>query len=48
MSLFSSRDYWSTRLGTEEEFDQGGVCVGNIDNDPTGHGDGMARLRKLP
>jgi hypothetical protein len=38
MSLFSSRQWWHTRLGSGEEFDQGSICVANIDNDPNGTG----------
>lgn len=36
MSLFSSRQWWHTRLGSGEEFDQGSICVANVDNDPIG------------
>lgn len=32
MSLFKARDWWSTSVGEEEEFDQGCLCVANIDN----------------
>eukprot|EP00742_Colponemidia_sp_Colp-10_P002939 GILJ01003136.1.p1 GENE.GILJ01003136.1~~GILJ01003136.1.p1 ORF type:complete len:868 (-),score=153.08 GILJ01003136.1:19-2622(-) len=32
MSLFQAREWWSTRAGTDEEYDRGSVCVGNIDN----------------
>lgn len=32
MSLFKSRDWWSTTVGEEEEFDHGCLCVSNIDN----------------
>jgi hypothetical protein len=39
MSLFSSRQWWQTRLGSGEEFDQGSICVANIDNDPVGTGE---------
>jgi Bardet-Biedl syndrome 9 protein len=39
MSLFSSRQWWQTRLGSDEEFDQGSICVANIDNDPVGTGE---------
>eukprot|EP00877_Chromochloris_zofingiensis_P007512 jgi/Chrzof1/3013/Cz12g08070.t1 len=35
MSLFTSREWWSTKLGSAEEFDQGSLCVANIDNDAT-------------
>ncbi|XP_061676852.1 protein PTHB1 [Syngnathoides biaculeatus] len=37
MSLFKARDWWSTVLGEGEEFDQGCVCVGDVDNSGTGH-----------
>lgn len=33
MSIFQCKDYWSTSVGKNEEFDCNGVCVGNIDND---------------
>jgi len=38
MSLFSSRQWWHTKLGSGEEFDQGCICVANIDNDAVGTG----------
>jgi Bardet-Biedl syndrome 9 protein len=41
MSLFSSREWWTTTLGSSEEFDQGCLCVANIDNDPAGTGDAI-------
>ncbi|KAL4217063.1 Protein PTHB1 [Mactra antiquata] len=34
MSLFKCRDWWSTSVGEEEEFDLGCLCVTNIDNNP--------------
>uniref|UniRef100_A0A2C9K7V7 PTHB1 N-terminal domain-containing protein n=1 Tax=Biomphalaria glabrata TaxID=6526 RepID=A0A2C9K7V7_BIOGL len=36
MSLFKTRDWWSRSVGEEEEFDQGCLCLGNIDNDTNG------------
>ncbi|XP_044776104.1 protein PTHB1 isoform X5 [Neomonachus schauinslandi] len=36
MSLFKARDWWSTVLGEKEEFDQGCLCLADIDN--TGNG----------
>ncbi|XP_036897057.1 protein PTHB1 isoform X1 [Sturnira hondurensis] len=36
MSLFKARDWWSTVLGEKEEFDQGCLCLGDVDN--TGNG----------
>ena len=32
MSLFKARDWWSTTVGEDEEFDQGCLCVANFDN----------------
>ncbi|XP_052813611.1 protein PTHB1-like [Mya arenaria] len=32
MSLFKARDWWSTSVGEEEEFDNGCLCVANVDN----------------
>ena len=32
MSLFKAREWWSTTVGEEEDFDQGCLCVANIDN----------------
>ncbi|XP_008322019.1 protein PTHB1 [Cynoglossus semilaevis] len=37
MSLFKARDWWSASLGEGEEFDQGCLCVGNVDNSGNGH-----------
>ncbi|XP_004560188.2 protein PTHB1 isoform X1 [Maylandia zebra] len=37
MSLFKARDWWSATLGEGEEFDQGCLCVGDVDNSGTGH-----------
>uniref|UniRef100_A0A1A7YUI9 Bardet-Biedl syndrome 9 n=1 Tax=Iconisemion striatum TaxID=60296 RepID=A0A1A7YUI9_9TELE len=37
MSLFKARDWWSGTLGEGEEFDQGCLCVGDVDNSGTGH-----------
>ncbi len=39
MSLFKARDWWQTKLQSEvdvEEFDNGSMCIANIDNDPKG------------
>jgi hypothetical protein len=41
MSLFKVRDWWQTQPHSEvetEEFDKGGLCIANIDNDPKGNG----------
>lgn len=38
MSLFKARDWWSATLGEGEEFDQGCLCVGDVDNSGTGLG----------
>uniref|UniRef100_A0A8C9XYZ8 Bardet-Biedl syndrome 9 n=1 Tax=Sander lucioperca TaxID=283035 RepID=A0A8C9XYZ8_SANLU len=37
MSLFKARDWWSATLGEGEEFDQGCLCVGDVDNSGTEH-----------
>ncbi|XP_065655590.1 protein PTHB1 isoform X2 [Hydra vulgaris] len=38
MSLFQAREWCSTCCGgIEEEFDQGGLCLANIDNNPNGY-----------
>ncbi|XP_069568047.1 protein PTHB1 isoform X1 [Brachyistius frenatus] len=37
MSLFKARDWWSAALGEGEEFDQGCLCVADVDNSGTGH-----------
>jgi Bardet-Biedl syndrome 9 protein len=36
MSLFKTREWWSTQCGSGEEFDSGSLCVANIDNSPDG------------
>ncbi|XP_076976209.1 protein PTHB1 isoform X3 [Tamandua tetradactyla] len=36
MSLFKSRDWWSTVLGEKEEFDQGCLCLADVDNSGNG------------
>lgn len=38
MSLFSSKVWWENKPGNVEEFDVGGLCVANVDNDPSGAG----------
>lgn len=35
MSLFQAREWWSTRNGCDEEFDDGCLLVANVDDDPT-------------
>uniref|UniRef100_A0AAA9SF60 Bardet-Biedl syndrome 9 n=1 Tax=Bos taurus TaxID=9913 RepID=A0AAA9SF60_BOVIN len=40
MSLFKARDWWSTVLGDKEEFDQGCLCLADVDNTGNGQGDG--------
>jgi hypothetical protein len=30
MSLFSTREWWSARLGEREEFDQASLCVASL------------------
>ncbi|XP_027622663.1 protein PTHB1 isoform X2 [Tupaia chinensis] len=36
MSLFKARDWWSSVLGEEEEFDQGCLCLADVDNSGNG------------
>lgn len=36
MSIFESKEFWSTTLSHNEEFDGNSICIGNIDNDPNG------------
>lgn len=45
MSLFKARDWWSAALGEGEEFDQGCLCVGDVDNSGTGHGQYIVKNR---
>lgn len=51
MSLFKVRDWWSTKVGVEEEFDKGCLCIANINNNVekqdqiiTGSFQGMLRI----
>ena len=44
MSLFKARDWWSTVLGDKEEFDQGCLCLADVDN--TGNGQGKQLITK--
>lgn len=39
MSLFKARDWWSTVLGEKEEFDQGCLCLADVDNSGIGQGE---------
>ena len=34
MSLFTTREWWSSTIDSAEEFDKGCMCVANIDNEP--------------
>lgn len=36
MSLFQSREWWSVKLGEQEEFSEHSMAIGNVDNDPGG------------
>ncbi|XP_060051796.1 protein PTHB1 isoform X2 [Erinaceus europaeus] len=40
MSLFKARDWWSAVLGEKEEFDQGCLCLADVDNS----GDGQDKI----
>ena len=39
MSVFKTRDWWSTTVGEAEEFGHGCLCVANIDNEVNGSGE---------
>lgn len=47
MSLFKARDWWRTKCGSGEEFDQGCLCLANVDNDPSGKGEGLPSSVRL-
>ena len=34
MSLFTTKDWWTASIDSDEEFDKGCMCVANIDNEP--------------
>ena len=36
MSIFSAKEWWSTTVGDNEEFDHNSIWIGNVDNDPSG------------
>lgn len=36
MSLFRAREWWSAKLGDDEEFDRGSMALGNVDNNADG------------
>lgn len=46
MSLFKARDWWSTTVGEEEEFDYGCMCTANVDN--SNNEDGKIKYSKVP
>lgn len=48
MSLFKARDWWSTVLGEKEEFDQGCLCLADVDNSGDGQGKGLRVCFCLP
>jgi len=33
MSIFEAKDYWSTVISNDEEFDANSICIDNIDNE---------------
>ena len=35
MSIFQAKEWWSTTVGENEEFDHNSICIANIDNDQT-------------
>lgn len=51
MSLFRAREWWSTKVGENEEFDRSSMVLGNVDNNSdesikivTGSFQGMLRV----
>ena len=38
MTLFHLRELWSTNCGTNEEFDKTSMCICNVDNLDSNHG----------
>lgn len=32
MSIFQVQEWWATSVGNNEEFHNGSVCIGNVDN----------------
>jgi hypothetical protein len=39
MSLFQAREWWSTKVDSDEVFEGAAFAVGNIDNEPGGQGE---------
>lgn len=35
MSIFQIKEWWSTSVGNNEEFDKQSICISNVDNSPT-------------
>lgn len=33
MSIFQVKEWWTAKVGEDEEFDHNSICIGNIDND---------------
>lgn len=33
MSIFEAKDFWTTKVGTSEEFDSNSITIGNLDNE---------------
>lgn len=33
MSIFQAKEWWSTTVGDNEEFDHNSICIANVDND---------------
>jgi len=48
MSLFKAREWWGTTVGEEEEYDQGCLCVANIDNNNNPSGKLLKFINKNP
>jgi hypothetical protein len=42
MSVFQLHDFWSTKVGDNEEYDIGCMAIGNVDNSNPPSGDKFA------
>ena len=32
MSIFQAKEWWTAKVGEDEEFDHNSICIANIDN----------------
>ena len=33
MSIFQAKEWWTAKVGNNEEFDYNSICIANVDND---------------